>query len=73
MSRYGEMWRNVPDWVEYITTDKDGLVVGWAEPPESKIKNWWTPTTGRFGRVGQRSPPIDWRETMESRPMEYTR
>jgi hypothetical protein len=69
MSRYADFWQKLPDWVEYITTDADGWVVGWEHRPEtdSAAGCWDGPEGGAFTFSRHRDPTPDWRDSLERR------
>jgi len=74
MSRYADLWPEAPDWVECITTNEDGRVVGWSMAARAApewhswiadqfdLKNWELKT------LDFRGPTPDWRDSLERRP-----
>lgn len=67
MNKYN--WSNVPQWVNYIFTDKDGDRFGCDNKPDNAEGFHGSPHLDNWIYLGN-SPIEDWQESLEERPNE---
>ena len=71
MSKYD--WSNVPDEVQWIAMDQDGVLNGFYKKPEIvNCHNMWFELPSGMGDFIQVKPTVlgcfNWRESLEKRP-----
>lgn len=63
-------WSPLPEWVNFVTWDSDGLCFGWDVHPRAGEMSWLR-VAGRFSYISDLNKPnpfTTWRESMVRRP-----
>lgn len=66
-------WRNVPEWVQYLATDADGITYGYANIPwvSDEFSNWdygGSTCAEEMEDMSGILSLVDWKQSLEKRP-----
>jgi hypothetical protein len=63
-------WEKLPEWVEWVARDGDGMVLGYVSDPPLQLSGWYGPGGTRiddFPGIVQIGT-VDWKESKQRRP-----
>jgi hypothetical protein len=63
-------WDRLPDWVEWVARDGDGMVLGYVSDPPLQLSGWYGPGGTRiddFPGIVQIGT-VDWKDSKQRRP-----
>ncbi|MDP1683061.1 MAG: hypothetical protein Q8L39_14970 [Burkholderiales bacterium] len=55
----------IPEWALWIAQDADGAWWAYETEPNQQDQGWYENEVGRIARLGQTTPPTDWRTTLK--------
>ena len=63
-------WEKLPEWVEWVARDGDGMVLGYVSDPPLQLSGWYGPGGTRiddFPGIVQIGT-VDWKDSKQRRP-----
>jgi hypothetical protein len=64
-------WEKLPEWVEWVARDGDGMVLGYVSDPSLQLSGWYGPGGTRiddFPGIVVQIGTCDWRDSKQRRP-----
>ncbi len=62
---------NYPKWAKWIATDADGACWVFEHHPHEHQKGWYENELGRYKKVTQLNPNINWRQSLQQITIDY--